>query len=56
MSAIEIIVIVACVLIVGGVGIYALIRKKQGKCSCGCGDCAYSGSCHQKKKQKQTKK
>ncbi len=50
MSAIEIIVIVVCALIVGGVSVYAIIRKKQGKCSCGCSDCAYSGNCHKNKK------
>ena len=41
MEPIEIIVIIACVLIVGGVIVMSIINKKKGKTSCGC-DC---GSC-----------
>lgn len=44
MSAIEIIVIIACVLIVSGVIIRAIINKKNGKNSCGC-DCANCSAC-----------
>lgn len=45
MQPIEIIVIIACVLIVGGVIVRSIINKKKGKTSCGC-DCSNcSGSC-----------
>ncbi len=43
MQAIEIVVIVVSVLFVIGVGIWAFIRKKQGKSTCGCGEC--DGNC-----------
>lgn len=44
----EIILIIACVAVVSGVAITSAIRKKQGKCSGGCGcDCA---NCHLCKK------
>ena len=39
MQPIEIIVIIACVLIVGGVIVTSIINKKKGKTSCGC-DCS----------------
>lgn len=39
MEFIEIIVIIACILIVGGVIIKSIIDKKKGKTSCGC-DCS----------------
>ena len=50
MEAIEIIVIVACVLIVGGVIASHLINKKKGKNSCcsDCSSCSYCNSCNKK--------
>ncbi len=45
MEPIEIIVIIACILIVGGVMTTAIINKKNGKTSCGC-DCKSCSSCH----------
>lgn len=44
MGALEIIVIIACVLIVGSVVATSIINKKKGKTSCGC-DCS-SCNCH----------
>lgn len=44
MQPIEIIVIIACVLIVGGVIAKAIIDNKRGKTSCGC-DCSKCSSC-----------
>ena len=44
MSLIEIIVIIASVLVVGGVITMAIINKKKGKSSCGC-DCSSCSSC-----------
>ncbi len=44
MSAIEIIVIITSVLIVGGVFLCSIINKKKGKTSCGC-DCLSCSSC-----------
>jgi len=45
MTPIEIIVIIAAVLIVGGVIVKSIIDRKKGKTSCGC-DCSNcSGSC-----------
>ncbi|MBQ3492980.1 MAG: FeoB-associated Cys-rich membrane protein [Clostridia bacterium] len=41
----EIIVIIACVLIVGGVIVRSIINKKKGKTSCGCDCSSCSGSC-----------
>lgn len=43
MQAIEIIVIVFSVLFVIGVSIWAIVRKKQGKSTCACGEC--DGNC-----------
>ncbi len=43
MQTIEIVVIVVSVLFVIGVGIWAFVRKKQGKSTCGCGEC--DGNC-----------
>ena len=48
MTPIEIIVIVACVLIVGGVIAMAIVNKKKGKTSCGC-DCSKCSCCCDKK-------
>ncbi len=45
MSLIEILVIVACVLIVGSVIAVSIINKKKGKTSCGC-DCANCTKCN----------
>ena len=46
MTAIEIIVIIACVLIVSGVAAAGIIRKKKGKPSCDCGlDCSCCDRC-----------
>ena len=39
MTLFEILVIIACVLIVGGVIALTIINKKKGKSSCGC-DCS----------------
>lgn len=50
MEPIEIIVLIACIVIVASVIIYSLIRKKQGKCSCGCSDCPHSSACASKSK------
>lgn len=44
MNAWEIVLIVACVAIVVGVVIAAVVRKVKGKSSCGC-DCANCGMC-----------
>ncbi|MDE6967758.1 MAG: hypothetical protein K2P12_03785 [Clostridia bacterium] len=43
MQPIEIIVIVLSIAFVIGVGIWMVIRKKQGKSACGCSDC--DGNC-----------
>lgn len=45
MEPIEIVVIIACVLIVGGVIVTSIINKKRGKTSC-CGDCSKCKCCH----------
>ena len=45
MKPIEIIVIIACVLIVGLVIVKTIIDKKKGKSSC-CGNCSKCKSCH----------
>ena len=39
MQAIEIVVIICSILFVIGVAVWAFIRKKQGKSTCGCGEC-----------------
>ena len=44
MQPIEIIVIVACVLIVGGVIVTSIVNKMKGKTSCGC-DCSKCSGC-----------
>ena len=44
MELIEIVVIAACVIIVGGVIITSLINKKKGKTSCDC-DCSKCTGC-----------
>jgi len=56
MTLIEILVIVACSLIVLGVIVLTIINKKKGKTSCGC-DCANCAGCaHKKKQQDNTQK
>lgn len=47
MGAIEIIVIIFCVLIVGGVIAKSIIDKKNGKkgCQSGCSCCKYANNC-----------
>ena len=57
MQPIEIIVIIACVLIVGGVIAKAIFDKKRGKTSCGCdcSKCASCQSCKSYNKQTHTK-
>lgn len=43
MQIIEIVVIVVSIVFVIGVTIWAVVRKKQGKSTCGCGEC--DGNC-----------
>lgn len=50
MTLIEVLVIIACVLIVGGVILSTIINKKKGKTSCGC-DCAHCSGCSSIKKK-----
>ena len=50
MQPIEIIVIIACVLIVGGVIGKAIYDKKKGKSSCCC-DCSKCAKCHKNDKE-----
>lgn len=45
----EILIIVAAAAFVVGVAIYTIVRKKQGKSSCGC-DCGCCSGCPAKKK------
>ncbi len=56
MTPLEIVVIIMCVLVVGGVAFGAIIRKKKGKSSCGsgCAGCPYAGSCRTRNGAKQT--
>lgn len=54
MTLIEIIVIISCALIVGGVIIKSIINKKKGKTSCGC-DCANCSGCASQQKNKENK-
>ncbi len=49
MGALEIIVIIACVLIVIGVIIKSVLDKKKGKTCCDCSSCAYKCKCHENK-------
>ena len=53
MSWWEILIIVAAAAFVVGVAIYSIVRKKQGKNSCGC-DCGCSGcnGCPSQKREK----
>ena len=44
MEFIEIVVIISCVLIVGGVIASSIINKKKGKTSCGC-NCSVCKNC-----------
>ena len=57
MEPIEIIVIIACSLIVVGVIISSIINKKKGKnsCGCDCANCAGFSSCSKAKKQTEEK-
>lgn len=50
MGVFEITLIVACVLIVGGVAIKSVINKKHGKCAFGCDECDCSYCKHKKSK------
>ena len=51
MTPIEIIVIIGCVLIVGGVITTSIINKKKGKTTCGCcSDCSKCKCCSSKGK------
>lgn len=52
----EILLIIGCAVIVAGVIITAVIRKKQGKssCDCGCGCCGCT-ACHKGKKETEEK-
>ena len=50
MTPLEIIVIIACVLIVGSVIITSIINKKKGKNSCGCNCKNCSMSCNKNNK------
>lgn len=50
MQLIEILVIIACVLIVAGVTISVIINKKKGKNSCGC-DCANCSGCSSRREK-----
>ena len=60
MGPIEIILIVVCALVVGGVIINRILMRKQGKCAddCGC-DCSHCARCKyadlEKKYDKHTK-
>ena len=55
MSLLEILVIIACVLIVGLVSVFYIIRLKNGKTCCdGCEGCAFNCSCKKKKDSKNT--
>lgn len=45
MGVVEILVIIGCTLIVGGVIVKSIINKKNGKTSCGCG-CSDCSKCH----------
>ena len=57
MGPLEIILIIACVGIVGGVIAASIKRKKQGKCSCDCGgDCAHCAACMAAMKKQKEKK
>ena len=49
----DIIIIIFSVLIVGAVIVRSIIRKKQGKSSCGC-DCANCSSCSYCQNEKNT--
>lgn len=58
MQLIEIIVIIACVLIVGGVIVASVLNKIKGKSSCGCdcSSCKGCSSCKSVKNNKDTNK
>ena len=51
MTLLEILVIIACSLIVLGVIIWSVINKKKGKTSCGC-NCSNCSGCANKKSRK----
>lgn len=51
MTLLEILVIIGCCLIVGGVTAMSIINKKKGKTSCGCGcscNCSTCTACRDK--------
>ena len=54
MELIEILVIIGCSLIVGGVIVKAIIDKKKGKTSCGCGcsNCSKCPGCKNREDEK----
>ena len=52
MQLIEILVIIGCVLIVGGVIAMSIINKKKGKSSCGCNCANCSKNCSRNEKDK----
>lgn len=55
MNAIEITVIIACVLIVAGVIVSGITKKKKGKGSCGCcNGCPYCKSCKERNERGRT--
>lgn len=53
MSALEIVVIIGCVLVVGGVAIGSIVRKKKAKANgcTSCAGCPYCESCRAHTKQ-----
>ncbi len=53
MSWWEILIIIAAAAFVIGVIAFSVVRKKQGKTSCGCGDCASCGCCKSCRKEEQ---
>ncbi len=57
MNAWEIVLIIACVLIVLGVIVGSFVRKKKGKSSCcsECSSCPYANKCADKSKNKKNK-
>lgn len=54
MGALEIVVIIACVLIVAGVIALRIIRKKQGKSCCDCSSCPSACNCSRKSASEKT--
>ena len=52
MGIAEILIIIACAILVVAVIIKSIINKKNGKCSCGCSDCSTCSSCKYKNNKK----